>query len=114
MVGLILDLGAVITCPHGGRVSPVTVNSRVLLNGMPALLVSDSFPIADCPFETPIPDGDKPQPCTEVRWRSPAARVLVDGRPVLVATSAGQCLSAEHNLQGPPMPSGVQPRVTAH
>jgi hypothetical protein len=65
MVGLILDLGAVIICPHGGRVSPVTVNSRVLLNGMPALLVSDRFPIADCPFETPIPDGVKPQPCTE-------------------------------------------------
>ncbi len=46
MSGLILDLGAAISCPHGGQVSPVTVNTRVLVDGMPALLISDSFPIA--------------------------------------------------------------------
>jgi len=43
MSGLILDLGAAITCPHGGPLSPVTVNTRVLINGIPALLVSDGF-----------------------------------------------------------------------
>ena len=113
MSGLILDLGAEITCPHGGHVSPVTVNTRVLVNAMPALLVSDGFPIAGCPFEAPMPDGARPQPCTEIVWNAPAARVLVNGRPVLVATSTGQCLSAEHHPQGPPIPRGVQQRVIA-
>ncbi len=113
MSGLVLDLGAAISCPPGGQVSPVTVNTRVLVDGMPALLVNDSFPIAGCPFEAPIPDGGKPRPCTEIMWSAPAARVLVNGRPVLVATSTGQCLSAEHHPQGPPMPSGIQPRVIA-
>lgn len=113
MAGLILDLGAELTCPHGGQASPVTVNTEVLMNGMPALLVSDSFPIASCPFEAPLPDGAKPQPCTDISWSAPAARVLVNGRPVLLATSTGQCMSAEHIPQGPPMLTGGQPRVIA-
>ena len=87
--------------------SPVTVNTGGLVDGLPALLVSDSFPIAGSPFEAPTPDGGKPQPCTEIMWSAPAARVLVNGRPVLVATSTGQCLSAEHDPHNPPMPSGV-------
>jgi hypothetical protein len=113
MSGPILDLGAAITCPHGGRASPVTVNTRVLVNGMPALLVTDSFLIAGCTFEAPMPDGTKPHPCTEILWNAPATRVLVNGTPVLLATSTGQCLSAEHIPQGLPIPSGVQPAVIA-
>lgn len=114
MSGPILDLGATIACPHGGRASPVTVNTRVLVNGLPALLVSDSCPIVGCPFEAPTPDGTTAQPCTEILWTGPATRVLVAGRPVLVATSTGQCLSAERAPQGPPTASDVQPRVIAH
>jgi len=112
MSGLILDLGAAITCPHGGQAVPVTDNTRVLVNGMPALLVSDGFPIVGCPL-APRPHSTGPQPCLQTMWSAPAARVLVNGRPVLVSTSTGQCLSAEHIPQGPPTPSGVQPRVTA-
>ncbi len=67
MSGPILDLGTVLTCPHGGHASPVTVNTRVLVNGL----------------------------------------------PVLVATSTGQCLTAERVPAGLPIPSGVQPRVIA-
>jgi len=113
MSGLILDLGAEITCPHGGEVLPATASTRVVIDGMPVLQVSGSFPIAGCPLEAPIPDGTKPQPCTEVLWNAPAARVLASGHPVLVTTSTGQCLSAEHHPQGQPMLSGVQPRVIA-
>jgi hypothetical protein len=111
--GLILDLGAAITCPHGGQASPVTNNTRVLVDGMPALLVSDSFPIVGCAFEAPRPHNTGPQPCLQTMWNAPAARVLINGHPVLVSTSSGQCLSAEHFPQGPPTTSGVQPRVTA-
>jgi len=113
MAGLLLDLGAEVTCPHGGRASAVSLNTRVLANAMPVLLVSDSFPIANCPHEEPTPNGARPQPCTEILWSAPAARVLVDGHPVLVDTSTGLCLSAEHIPAGPASPAGVQPRVTA-
>jgi hypothetical protein len=113
MSGLILDLGAVIICPHGGQASPVTDNNRVLVDGTPALLVSDSFPIVGCAFEAPRPHSTGLQPCLQTVWNAPAARVLVNGHPVLVSTSTGQCLSAEHSLQGPATASGVQPRVTA-
>jgi len=113
MSGPILDLGATIACPHGGQASPVTDNTRVLVDGRPALLVSDRFPIVGCPFEAPIPDGTRPRPCIQAMWSAPAVRVLVNGRPVLVSTSTGQCLSAEHIPQGPPTLSDVQPRVIA-
>ncbi len=63
---------------------------------MPALLVSDRFPIAGCPFEASIPGDTKPQPCIEILRNAPSARVLVNGRSALVATSTGQCLSAEN------------------
>lgn len=109
----ILHVGAVISCPHTGRVSPVTANTRVLVDGMPALLVGDTFPVAGCAFEVPTPSGDKLQPCTRIQWTGPAARVLVNGQPVLGTTSTGLCLSAENVPQGPPTASGVQPRVMA-
>lgn len=113
MADPILHLGAVITCPHAGQASPVTTNTRVLVNGLPALLASDDFPIAGCLYEVPTPSGIKPQPCTGILWTTPATRVLVNGQPVLVATSRGECRSAEQIPQGPPMPIGVQPRVVA-
>jgi hypothetical protein len=113
MPGPILDLDATIICPHGGQVSPVSNNTRVLVDGRPALQVSDSFPIVGCPFEGWILDSAGPQPCIQTVWTAPAARVLVNGRPVLLSTSTGQCLSAENNPQGPPTLSGVQPRVVA-
>lgn len=113
MAALILNLGVTLTCPHGGQGLPVTANTGVLVNGMPALLFGDTFPIAGCPCEASTADGAEPQPCTEILWSVPAARVLVNGRPVLVATSTGQCVSAERIPHGPPMLNGVQPRVNA-
>lgn len=109
--GFILDLGAEITCPHGGRAVQVTPHSRVLVSGEPALLMDAGFHIAGCPFEVSTPDGAAPQPCVRVLWSVPAARVLVSGRPVIVSTSAGSCVSAELLSQGPPMRTNVQSRV---
>lgn len=113
MADPILHLGAVITCPHAGQAAPVTTNTRVLVNGLAALLATDNFPITGCLCEVATPSGIKPQPCTGILWTAPATRVLVNGQPVLVVTSTGECLSAEQIPQGPPMPIGVQPRVIA-
>lgn len=113
MSGPMLELGAVISCPHGGQVSPVSFGNRVRVEGMPALVAGDAYSVSGCPFAVPTPYGAKPQPCTEVLWSASAARVLVHGSPVLTATSAGQCRSADGVSQGPPVPSGVQQRVVA-
>ena len=41
MAGFILDAGATITCPHGGRVTMAPRATRVALGGKPPLLVDD-------------------------------------------------------------------------
>ena len=113
MAAPIIDLGAQMMCPHGGLASPVTTNSRVLVNGSPALLVGDRFPIGGCPVQAP-PDGGDPQPCTEIVWSAPSTRVLVNGVPVLLASSTGPCITAKDIPQGQATLAGVKPRVLAH
>ena len=75
---------------------------------MPVLLLTDTFPVAGCPFQVPIGTGTKPQPCVKIQWTVPAARVKVNGTPVLIATSTGMCQSAEQIPQGPPVVAGFQ------
>lgn len=104
----LLHVGATIMCPHAGQVSVVSSNTRVLLGGQPAATASDTFMIAGCPFQTPVP---KPQPCMTVRWISPAVRVKINGQPALLQTSSGLCNSAEQIPQGPPNVVVVQPKV---
>ena len=100
MSGLVLEVGSQLTCPHGGRVEPVAANAQVLVNGMAALVLTDSFPIVGCRSEAAMPDG---WPCTDVVWNAAAARVLIHGQPVLNATSIGKCLNS-----GPPAPGAAR------
>jgi hypothetical protein len=113
MPGPVLHVGAVITCPHLGTVTPQSSNVRVQVNGMPALTIADVFPVAGCPFQVPVGAGTKPQPCVRIQWSTPAARVQVNGVPVLLALSTGIGLSAEQIPGGPAVVSAVQPRVVA-
>jgi len=110
MPGFLYHVGATAICPHGGQISVVTSNSRVLVNGLPAALVSDFFPVAGCVFTVP---GPKPQPCIQARFLTPALRVLINGQPALIQTSSGFCQSAEQIPQGPPTISATQTRVIA-
>jgi hypothetical protein len=111
MPGPILHVGAVIRCPHAGRALPVTANTRVLVSGMPALVVSDAFPVTGCSLHLASSSGTKPQPCTMIQWTVPSARVRVNGQPVLCTTSTGICLSFGGVVQGQAIPNAVQPRV---
>ncbi len=110
MAGFLYHVGASAICPHGGQVSVVSGNTRVLVNGLPVALVSDTFPIAGCVFTIP---GPKPQPCVLARFLVPATRVLINGQPALLQTSSGICQSAEQLPQGPPSIVATQTRVTA-
>lgn len=109
MPGLIFHVGAVATCPHAGPVTTISKNTRVLVSGVPVATLSDSFAVAGCVFTIP---GPKPQPCVKVQWLVPAARVFVNGQPVILQTSGGLCFSADQIPQGPPIVSTTQPRVT--
>jgi hypothetical protein len=108
MPGFLLHVGAGIICPHGGQVTTISTNTRVFVSGQPVATISDTFLIAGCVFTVP---GPKPQPCVKVQWITPAARIVVNGQPVLLQTSTGLCQSAEQIPQGPPNPVAVQARV---
>lgn len=102
-------MGGTVTCPHGGQVVPSPSSTRVLLAGMPVVLVPDQCTIAGCAFAI----GPKPSPCLRVQWLAGATRVLIEGRPPLVQSSTGLCLSPEQAPQGPVILAALQARVIA-
>lgn len=108
MPGFVLHVGAVAICPHGGQISTISSNTRVMLGGQPAATLADTYPIAGCVFT--VPPG-KPQPCVMVRWLVPATRVMVNGSPVILQNSVGLCQSAEQIPGGPPNVVMTQVRV---
>lgn len=103
----VLQLGCTIRCPHGGMANVANTNTRVKVGSNYALLSTDTYTIAGCPFTV----GTKPQPCVTIQWQSEARRVKVAGRPVLLQTSVGHCKSAEQVVQGTALVTGVQTRV---
>jgi hypothetical protein len=110
MPGPLLHVGATALCPHGGPVSIVSSNARVLVSGMPVSTMADQYLVAGCAFTVP---GVGPSPCLTVQWLVPATRVLVNGVPPVLATSPGLCLNPAMVPQGPPLVAAAQPRVVA-
>ena len=110
MPGFLFHVGASAICPHGGQVTTISTNARVLVSGMPVATMADTFTVATCVFT--VPPG-KPQPCVKVQWLTPATRVLVNGQPPVLQTSAGLCQSVEQIPQGPPLVTATQTRVIA-
>jgi uncharacterized Zn-binding protein involved in type VI secretion len=108
MPGLLFHVGASAICTHGGQVSVISTNARVLVSGTPVATLGDTFVVAGCAFT--IPPG-KPQPCVKVQWLVPATRVMVNGQPVILQLSTGLCQSAEQIPQGPPTVVATQTRV---
>jgi len=107
MPGFLMHVGASAICPHGGQVSTISTNARVLVGGQPAATFGDTYLVAGCAFTV----SPKPQPCVKVQWLVPAARVLVGGQPAMLQTSTGLCQSAEQIPQGPPSVVATQVRV---
>jgi hypothetical protein len=101
MPGLLMHVGAAVTCPHGAPGTTVSANARVLVSGTPVATIADVTTVAGCPFQVPVGAGTKPQPCVKILWSVPAARVLVNGQPALLNTSPGIGQSAEQIPQGP-------------
>lgn len=111
MPGPLYHVAATAICPHGGQVSVISSNTRVLVGGMPVATMGDQFLVAGCPFTVPAGPAPKPQPCVRVQWIVPATRVLVNGQPAILQASTGLCLSVEGIPGGPPTVVATQPRV---
>ncbi len=110
MPGPLFHVGAVAICPHGGQVTTVSADTRVLASGMPVALATDQFTVAGCVFT--LPSGT-PQPCVMVQWTAPAARTLVNGQPAVTALSAGICIAANGVPNGPATVVSTQTRAVA-
>lgn len=111
MPGLLVDIGAVVACPHLGRVQLGPGSPRVMLNGMPAATTADLFPVVGCPFQPSPPPP--PTICVRVQWLAPAVRVLVNGVPPVLNTGPALCLTAVQSPNGPATVVSAQPRVVA-
>ena len=109
MPGTLFHVGAVAICPHGAPVSAVSANARVLVSGMPVATMADQYLIAGCAFHV----LGAPSPCVRVQWLTPALRVLVNGVPPILNTSAGLALNPAQAPQGPAIVATTQPRVAA-
>jgi hypothetical protein len=92
----ILTISSTVMCPHAGRATIAPSQTRVLVGGSPAALITDLAFIAGCPFQVPA----KPQPCIQVQWLTGSTRVLVQNTPVLLITSSSLTKSAEQIPQG--------------
>lgn len=108
MPGYLMHVGATAICPHGGQVSIISSNTRVMVSSQAVATVNDTYTVAGCAFTIP---GPKPQPCVKVQWLVPATRVKVGGQPVILQASTGLCQSAEQIPQGPPNVLVTQLRV---
>jgi hypothetical protein len=97
-------------CPHGGQVTAISADARVLASGTPVTLATDQFMVAGCAFSTP---ATGPQPCVKVQWTAPTTRCLFTGQPAITALSVGICIAANGVPNGPVVVGTTQPRVVA-
>jgi hypothetical protein len=109
MPGQILTISSTVTCTHGGQAILLTSNTKVTVDGTPALLESDIHPVVGCPFTV----GPKYSPCIRIEWTAGAAKVTINETKVLVRSSIGKCINAEGAPQGIAMIMNTQTKTTA-
>jgi hypothetical protein len=102
----ILTTTSTVMCPHGGQAQLLTTNTEMLIDGAPALLLTDVHPIVGCPF-TPVAYS----PCVSIRWLTGATQTSVRNVPVLLQTSVGLCQNAAQVPQGPAVVVQVQQKA---
>jgi len=109
MSAKILTTSSQIQCPHQGKLMLSTKNSKIFIEGFPALLESDINQVVGCTFVA----GVVPSPCITVRWTSGAKKVKVNGTPLLIQTSIGTCYNPSNAPQGIAIIVSTQTRVSA-
>lgn len=88
MGGLILHLGASVTCSHGGPAVPTVPYSRVTLQGHPVVTVAAPYEIAHCNLPAPA----EALRCTGGQWLQGSTRVFAGGRALVLDSSPSMCV----------------------
>jgi hypothetical protein len=87
MPGMLLHVGATVTCMHAGQAQPTAPNPRVRVGGQPIVTQTAPYAVAGCPFVPPVGNG----PCVTAQWVTGAVRVRAGGAPVLLQDSQAVC-----------------------
>jgi len=86
MPGTIVHLGATVLCSHAGQALPVSIDTRVLVSGMPVATLVSQYTVAGCALT-----GTAVPPCVTAQWITGATRVLAGGVPVLLSLGQSVC-----------------------
>jgi hypothetical protein len=84
----LLHVGALVSCPHGGVLVPMTASGRVRVSGHLVLTARQAHAVHDCPHVGP--DGT-PSPCSVAAWTGGSTRVCSRGLALLLADSTATC-----------------------
>lgn len=84
-------------------------NTKVMADHSPILVESDTHAVAGCPFNI----SGSPSPCTQISWSTPATKVKIDNKAVLIKTSVGQCKAGSGAVQGVAIIANTQTKVKA-
>jgi uncharacterized Zn-binding protein involved in type VI secretion len=106
----ILNALASANCPHGSKASFLATSTKVMIEMGPVFITGDQCMIVPCAFTVPT---SKPQPCVKGVVVTPASKVLVEGKPVIVQGPADMAQSAEQIPAGPLVYGSVQMKVLA-
>lgn len=88
MPGLLVHVGAMVTCSHGGQAQPTVPNPRVLVSGQPTVFTTAPYVVAGCALPPPpLANG----PCITAQWLTGTVRVLSSGQPLVVQSSMSLC-----------------------
>jgi hypothetical protein len=86
MPGPFLHVGATVQCVHGGRATPTTPNTRVLVGNQPTATTATPWVVAGCPL--PPNSGG---PCVTAQWTVGTTRVTSNGQPLVISTGSATC-----------------------
>ena len=102
--GYLIQLGTVITCPHGGLIALATTDSRVM--AMAAIITAPlpAQPISGCSLTS------AGTPCTLLNVLTPTTRVMVNGSPLYACAPEPNTMTAGPS-PGPGQAAGFQTRV---
>src|SRR5229473_3716748 len=88
MPGLLLHVGAVVMCSHGGQAQPTVPNPSVTVMGQPTVTVAAPYVVAGCAFPPPPAANG---PCVTAQWLVGSTRVTSLGQPLVVLSSQAIC-----------------------
>lgn len=108
MAGKTLTTASVLVCPHQGQIQVSPSQTRVRVDGQPALTTSDVMTISGCPFHV----GTSPSPCVSIQWVQPDLRTRA-GVATLSETSVGLCLNPSGAPQGQVIVQQTQIKVNS-